>query len=448
MIPSSVYYLLTIAASVAASPFTTHRSDESIVQKLIITADNTVNGTIPPEHPQIASNALKININIANNYDNERQMHAYVTGNDRGGHVVMLSTSGEFYYPNTSSEIPQLIPDDAKIAIPLNNRGSDHPTSLVIPDSIISGRVYIADGDIQFKVIYNKTENIISLVQPSLTAPDDASANIAWGFVELTNEDQGKIWANLSFVDWVSLVMGMRLTLGDGQVETVPGLEINALDSICDALDDQSARDQQPWDKLCVRRVCESPSCQNKILRILSPNLYTSEHHDWMADYYTAYVNDVYAKYTNEDLIIHTQSLYGDVPCRVQGGTQLVCQGDSNPFPKPTTSDIWGCNSGSFRKIDVRHDNIKARLCAAFTRTQLLLPGGNITPALGNDTYYTIDPTNHYSRIVHEYEIDGIGYAFAHDDVNPDGIPKADGTLTGPNPQLLEIFIGGGLGTL
>ena len=441
MLLSELNYLLALAASVVASPLATQGSDELIKERFIITADNTINGTFPLNHPQIQDNSLRFN--LINNYDNERQMHAYVTGKDRSGHVVMLSTSGQFYYPNTTSETPVLIPNDAEIAIPLNS-GGHAQTSFTIPDSIVSGRVYIADGDLRFSAVFNKTSGELTLVQPSPTQLDSPSANIKWGFMELTNTDADGITVNLSFVDWVSLVMGMRLTLGDGQVKSVPGLEPDALSSICTALRAQSDNDGQSWDKLCVSG--KDDKGNQKLLRVLSPNLYTADHGDFMANYYSAYVDNVYAKYTNEDLIIDTQR-YGLVSCRTQGETQLFCQGDSIPFPKPAAKDIWGCNSGPFVNLEenVRHMNIVARLCAAFTRTQLLLPGGNITPALGLDSYYTVDPTNHYSRIVHNYEIGGLGYAFPYDDVHPNDATDASGTLSGHQPQLLEIFIGGGL---
>ncbi|RWA06910.1 hypothetical protein EKO27_g8203 [Xylaria grammica] len=72
----------------------------------------------------------------------------------------------------------------------------------------------------------------------------------------------------------------------------------------------------------------------------------------------------------------------------------------------------------------------------------LLLPGGNVQPSLGAASYYTVSPTSHYSRVVHQYEVNGIGYAFSYDDVNPDG-ENASGTVAGDNPTLLKVTVGG-----
>ena len=86
-------------------------------------------------------------------------------------------------------------------------------------------------------------------------------------------------------------------------------------------------------------------------------------------------------------------------------------------------------------------------LCAAFNRGTLLLSGGHIQPGLGATSYYTVMPSNWYSKFVHQHETDGKGYAFPYDDVNPNvGIDQA-GVVAGPNPKLLTVTVGGPLET-
>lgn len=221
-------------------------------------------------------------------------------------------------------------------------------------------------------------------------------------------------------------------------MQTVEGLATEtAVADICNAMIDQAAQDGQPWDQMCVTR-----STDGLPLRILAPNMYLASNPGSMDAYWASYVDDVYAKYTDEDLIIDTQGVSGQVPCRVTG-EEMWCEGDVLPYPKPTAADIFGCNSGPFANVgDDLHKAILARMCAAFHRSELLIDGGNVTPALGADGYYTVDPTSHYSRLVHEYETDGLGYAFSYDDVNPHG-ENAAGVVAGLEPQVLEIFIGG-----
>ncbi|RYP00225.1 hypothetical protein DL763_000994 [Monosporascus cannonballus] len=419
----------TLVGSSLGRPIVAEAGD---VSNIVITDKNTINGTLPFQ-PRIMNNPLRFRLH--NNNRNAGQMYAYVTGRDVNDHVVLLTTSGQFYYPDPAgSPIPVALPSNANHAIPLNAAGST--TEFVVPDFISSARVWVSDGELKFFTLLTG-DGRLSLVEPSFANPQDPSANQNWGFVELTNIRDG-IYANLSFVDFVGMVMSMRLTLGSGEVQTVEGLAPGSLGAICDDMKAQAAIDGQPWDRMCVTRADGTP------LRILAPNIYVASNPGVMADYYTSYVDQVWAKYTNEDLIIDTQGQWGRVPCRIQG-SDMVCRGDSITYSKPTIVDIWGCNSGPFANIgDDLHKAILARMCAAFHRTELLLPGGNVTPSLGASAYYTVDPTSHYARLVHEHETDQKGYAFSYDDVNPHG-ENAAGVVAGPSPQLLEIFIEGGL---
>ncbi|KAK5633561.1 hypothetical protein RRF57_009275 [Xylaria bambusicola] len=148
--------------------------------------------------------------------------------------------------------------------------------------------------------------------------------------------------------------------------------------------------------------------------------------------------------YSNEDLSINTQTGAGTVACRVSNN-QLNCAGDNRAYPKPTIADIWGCNSGPFAIIGSDNDVHRAvvpRLCAAFYRSTLLLDGGNVQPSLPASSYYTVSPTSHYARLVHQYEVNGLGYAFSYDDVNPAG-ENAAGTVSGNNPTVLKVTVGG-----
>ena len=83
------------------------------------------------------------------------------------------------------------------------------------------------------------------------------------------------------------------------------------------------------------------------------------------------------------------------------------------------------------------------RLCAAVTRSTLLIEGGHLQPGLSSTDYYTSAPTNWYSKFVHENEVDGKGYAFSYDDVNPDDDVNQSGVVASPNPELLTIIVGG-----
>lgn len=72
-----------------------------------------------------------------------------------------------------------------------------------------------------------------------------------------------------------------------------------------------------------------------------------------------------------------------------------------------------------------------------------MVGGGDTQPGPHADQYYTSSPNNQYSKIVHQQEVDGRGYAFSYDDVNPSGGVDQSGTLADGNPQLLTVYVGG-----
>lgn len=147
----------------------------------------------------------------------------------------------------------------------------------------------------------------------------------------------------------------------------------------------------------------------------------------------------------------------GMVDCRVNAtekAPSLICDGDL-AFNKPTTTQIFGCTQGGdstfniVNSTDKTQSNIVPWLCAAFQRSTLLLPGGNIQPPanITADQYYKANITNHFARIVHQYEQQGMGYAFAYDDTNPgEGLDNAStnaaGVIMTPNPKKLYVTVG------
>ncbi|KAI0886858.1 glycoside hydrolase family 64 protein [Annulohypoxylon maeteangense] len=423
---ATAFVAQTIAAPIVATP--------GSKMDLVITDKNTLNSTHIPvikSGQRVQSNALKIS--LVNNFGGGK-LNVYVSGKDTNGANIMLSANGSWYYPDPAgSKVPVAV--KGNVALPMKAKGQT--TEFTLPDYISSGRIWIAEGNLQFFAVVDGNGQV-QLVEPSAANPSDPSAAVNWGFVELTNTEKGGIYANISFVDFVGLVMGMTLKLGSGETQTVKGLQGNAISSICSDLKTQAAADGQPWDKLCIT------DSKGKPLRVLAPNLYLSIDPTAMSTYYNDYINKVWTKYTSQDLTINTQAAAGNVTCRASGN-KMSCKGDNRAYPKPTMIDIWGCNSGPFGIQDGDNDVHRAvvpRLCAAFFRSTLLLDGGNLQPGLGQDKYYTTSPTSHYGRIVHKYETDNKGYAFSYDDVNPDGQNSA-GVVAGLNPNTLQLAVGG-----
>ncbi|KAI8947783.1 glycoside hydrolase family 64 protein [Xylaria longipes] len=429
-----------LAAATLASFFAQSVADPTVAhpggaKDIIITEDNIINSTTVREFKADfkinAAQAGAFPISIVNNFDNG--MYMYISGRDSSGVPCLLGANGQFVYPQADGTgVPQEIV--ANIAFPLNAKGQT--TTVTLPQALISARIWFAHGQLKFYTVRDGN-GVSAVVEPSAANPADPSAGIEWGFIEF-NYDGTSIYANISFVDFVGIPLGMGLTLSTGEQQIVQGLQAGAVDNICNGVKSQASADGQIWDRLCTT------TSSGQALRVLSPNLYTSSNPGAFGNYFDSYVDQVWTKYTSQDLTIDTQAAAGSVACRVSND-QLSCAGDNRAYPKPTTADIWGCNSGPFAIIgsdNDAHRAVVARLCAAFTRTTLLLAGGNVQPSLGASSYYTMNPTSHYSRLVHQYETNNIGYAFSFDDVNPSN-QNAAGVVAGPNPTNLKVTVGG-----
>lgn len=382
------------------------------VHDIKITAENTVNATTTkPAGPQIwqlnKGSAGQLNLSVTNNLPSNN-VNVYVTGLDANGALVMLAPTGSWYYlPDTNASVPQ--PVKANVATPLGPQGS--VTNITLPGYIQAGRIWFADGELQFFTVNGG--NGPALVEPSAVNPSDPSAEVNWGFVELTWGAGIGIYANISYVDFVGLPLGMKLVNAAGYVQSANGVAAGAVDNICNELIEQAQADGQPWDQMCM------VDAKGKPLRVLSPTQYLAINGAGFQNYWSNYIDQVWEYYTMNNLTINTQAAAGYVNCSVpvNNKTLLLCEGDNRGYAKPTPSDLFGCNGGPFAiwgGDNGVHYAVVPRLCAAFHRTTaLMVPGGNLQPSLSAEHFYMSNPTNHYSRIVHEYEVDGKGYAFA-----------------------------------
>lgn len=279
------------------------------------------------------------------------------------------------------------------------------------------------------------------MVLPSPVNPSDASAAVNWGFLELTYTASG-LFVNLSYVDFVGLALGMKLAdQAGGSAVSIDGLPSNALTSICNALAAQTKVDGFEWGSLCLE------DDNGKVLRVLSPSQYISSHDSAFTSLWSGYIDKVWQQYQNQALTIDTQAGAGKVACQVSASDGLLhCAGSSSTYAKPSAQDIFGCNSGPFSiggSANDVHLAVVPRLCAAFHRSTFLLSGGNVQPSLPPSSYYGDAETNWYSKIVHSFESDGKGYAFAYDDVRPTGGMDVSGTAASSKPGVLSVFVGG-----
>ena len=444
----SSFVKATVTALLARQAFAVPLKVDPIPGDYVVTVNNTINATaihnpVSPVAKDSPPSALPLS--FVNNIGGT--MNAYLAGTDGDGAAFFLQADGTPYYPpNPAAGIPPTT-IDANIAIPLDPSKYGSVT-VKLPNYLSSGRIYFAMGTMSFAVNNGPTGPVI--VAPSFTNPSDPNADVQYGFVEFTWSEEQGIFSNLSYVDFVGLVISQVVQTYDASTSTtntctVEGLPYGAVDTICNALAAQGQTDGQAWAQSC------QTDSSGTNLRVLAPLHLVEVDQSALSGYYDSYIDQVWEKYTSEQLVI-TAGDRGNFTGQVDSSSGLMVFDQGGSYQKPVLGDILGCNSGPFSNPtgdDAEAEAAKAivaRFCAAFDRSTLLLDGGNYNPdGVPVSEYYPTDgtPTNHYARIVHATETDGKGYAFSYDDVAPGGVDAVSGQCSGPDPQALTFTVGG-----
>jgi hypothetical protein len=351
--------------------------------------------------------------------------HAYVIGTSPDGRLVVVRPDGSSYFPPSPSA--EGTPLGSEGAIPLGAGGST--TSVSVPRMYGARAYVVTDSTLDF--FLNPGPNGPALVSPSFVNPDDPNQARNWGFAEFTfNETQ--LYANISYVDFVGLPVGIQLDTLGGDVQKVQGLPGGAVDALAEQLRAQASAEGTAWDELIQTGPDGRP------LRVVSAHYRA----DRFQGYLEPYIDEVWSKYASETLTIDAQNPnLGTVTGQVSGGVFTFSSGDT--FAKPTTADVLSCDSGPFvvgaGASEIRK-SIIPRLAAALNRTTLR---DNAQQPTAEDpaTFYRNPVTNHYARVVHELLPDNRGYAFPYDDVAPSGSDFSGAVFAG-DPGTLTMTVG------
>ncbi|RMZ75209.1 hypothetical protein DV738_g5586, partial [Chaetothyriales sp. CBS 135597] len=372
----------------------------------------------------LSFNPDQLQIALVNRFSTSTQVYATIAGRalDNNNALVLIQSDGSLYYPASPSA--PISPLGADCAIRLGGPGST--TNITVPH-LAGARIYFSlDKPLTFFLNPGP-----ALVEPSVTNPTDPNIHLDWGFCEFTfNHDQ--LYANISYVDFVSaLPIALDLTTRNSGTRTVAGLVPNGLDKVCAALEAQHAADGQGWDKLVVKKA------DGRNLRALSPNLGLVGNPELFKGYFEPYIDAFWSHYSSKPICIDTQAAFGKVSAKV---CHNRLEFDGNAFEKPTTADIFSCSTGPFATCQHAQTNaIIPRLAAALSRGTALKANEFPEP---QSLYYTEPVVNHYSRIVHEANLDGKGYAFPYDDVQPSGGADQSGEVHAGDPLVWTVSVG------
>lgn len=354
------------------------------------------------------------------------QLWAYITGiaiQHDGQRCVLKPDGHSLYFPQNPPAIGTALAEDC--AIPLGSPGNT--VTVTIPQ-IAGGRIWIARGK-KLTFLLNPGP---ALVEPSVLNPSDPNADVDFGFAEFTLND-AQLYANISYVDMApALPIAISLKELNGTQQDVAGMAPDGIEKLAADLRAQEQKDGRPWSKLIVER-------DGKPLRILNATHGNAVGADF-SGYFEPYVEQVWDKYSSGSCCkIDTQAGPGVLEGKITSSGKMLV-GDEE-FDKPNTNDILGCNSGPFTTgPNPTRNAIIPRLAAAFHRTALLNCEQHPSEP---HTFFTHDPTNHYARLVHVHNVDRKGYAFAYDDVQPDGGEDQSGKVNAGDPVLFTVSAGG-----
>ncbi|CAD6593652.1 MAG: hypothetical protein ASARMPRED_007796 [Alectoria sarmentosa] len=369
-------------------------------------------------------------VNIAlQNQTTSSTVYAYITGQalDNNNALFLLQSDGKtYYYPTSPSSTCSALGQDC--AIPLGAPGNT--TTVTVPHLAGSRIWFSVDGTLTF--LLNPGP---ALVEPSVTNPTDPNINLSWDFCEFTF-NAAELFVNISYVDFVCLPISLTLVNTSNATQYVSGMASTGLDTVCQGLTAQTASDGAGWSSLIV------PNQSDGNLRALSPNNGITLNSSLFNGYYQNYANQVWSQYTSQQLSIDTQASWGTVAGQVDSSS-LLDFGNGLAFTQPSAADIFSCSTGPFAVgSNIELGALIARLSAAFNRSTLLID--SVEPTATPSQYYQNAITNHYARIVHAANLDGIGYAFPYDDVTPTNGVNQSGAVQDPSPQLLTVAVGGG----
>ncbi|MET0965062.1 MAG: beta-1,3-glucanase family protein [Nakamurella sp.] len=373
--------------------------------------------------PAQAAAAPSLAVDLVNRRSGE-SLYAHFMGLDHatGRWFFLAADARTRVYPGSPTS--PMTPLSRSVGIPLAAAGTRKSISIPAMDS---GRVYFSVGR-ALKFFVNPGGGIVT---PSVANPADANADLEWAFCELTFDANG-LYANISFVDFVSVAIGLTLDTTTGQ-QTVGGLIPTGLQKVATGLTSQAAKDNPGWRDPIV-------SAQGKVLRVLSPNL-ARELPAWtgrLEGYLNPYIAQCWQKYRSTDLRIDTQSMWGKVTGRVGSDGVLRFPGIGG-FAQPSSAAVFNCSIPPFVTTNDAMGNLTARLAAALNRGTLLANANQ--PDATSGSFYRVPLTNHYARLIHSATTGGAGYAFPYDDVHSDGY-NTEGRVVDQRPTKLTIRVG------
>lgn len=383
-------------------------SQEPTTQKPVEKPTIPDSGNVGTDIPQLRTDIpvrsdrmfLQLN-NKTNGKYRDDQIYWIVIGRDKDHQICYLDAQGNLV--KASAALNTIEKNGRKCA---NIAHSLAETSYVYLPDIESGRMYLSYGEPVYITFNNDAAGNVGYAGPDLNNPSDPNSDVLFEFAEFTVTNK-EYWGNTTRVDFFSFPVVTRL-VGQGGFDNRPG-DYDVYD--------KTVGDVGTRDEIFAAYKASAPSEWQTLVnndRIMAPCKSTFNEGQIYGNYFDAYINEFWNKYSNETLVFKCDA--GTFRGKVNGDHMTFTKdGDNGTYNvyKPTTQDVLE-GKGNFNRGNSTELVIEAQLCAAFNRGVATDPANYQNPS----AYYKNNTYNYYSAFLHQHSVNNLSYGFCYDDVN------------------------------
>ena len=387
------------------------------------------------------------------------EIYIAVVGYQDGGYAFMdFDSDFEINQMDSSDNTLASPNDDGYTYIDMFKPLSEIEDQTIPMPQFSSVRMYIAFGSTLY-IRYDSESDSGGYVAPTLNNEGDANYGIRFEMVELTYNDYG-LWTNTTRVDSYQYPMGIEVWGADGFYKRVG--EILTHDDIVTAWQTMTNVETEFTNLYLVDSDLDYDI-------IVNP----SHHEDFSSsdgqyeDYFDAYVDAVWSRYSSENLCLsigEAGKWVGSVNSSNQfvfteytddyidensGCSDVTISTDAMISDKPSTYEILSASGVLAEDVSETSDtdndkNIQKHFSAAFNRGAIDLDADEDSWVSWDDSSTYFDNTyyghNQYVEFWHDEDIsfEGETYAFAYDDVF-----DYSSTIHTTDPEQVLVTIGG-----
>lgn len=384
------------------------QTTQAVTEQTTTSSSSSGSGNIGTDVPQLRTDIpvrsdrmfLQLN-NKTNGKYRDDQIYWIVIGRDKDHQICYLDTQGNLI--KASSALNTIEKNGRKCA---NIAHSLAEASYVYLPDIESGRMYLSYGEPVYITFNTDAAGNVGYAGPDLNNPSDPNSDVLFEFAEFTVTNK-EYWGNTTRVDFFSFPVVTRL-VGQGGFDNRPG-DYDVYD--------KTVGDIGTRDEIFAAYKASAPTIWQSLVdddRIMAPCKSTFNEGQIYGNYFDAYINEFWNKYSNETLVFKCDA--GTFRGKVSGDHMVFRKdGDSGTYNvyKPTTQDVLE-GKGNFNRGNSTELVIEAQLCAAFNRGVATDPANYQNPS----AYYKNSTYNYYSAFLHQHSVKNLSYGFCYDDVN------------------------------